>query len=79
MNNMNNEYMKVKGREGLARDPHNNSIINVNSSEYNEYVKMKKVKTKENQKIKIIEEDLDTIKSDIDEIKSLLGRIANGS
>lgn len=71
--------MKVKGREGLARDPHNNSIINVNSSEYNEYVKMKKVKTKENQKIKIIEEDLDTIKSDIDEIKSLLGRIANGS
>ena len=71
--------MKVKGREGLTRNPHNNSIINVNSSEYNEYVKMKKVKTKENQKIKIIEEDLDTIKSDIDEIKSLLGRIANGS
>lgn len=76
---MNNEYMKVKGHEGLARDPHTNSIINVNTSEYEEYMKRRSIKSKENQKIQSIEEDLANIKGDIDEIKSLLRGIANGS
>ena len=44
-----------------------------------EYVKRKESKNKENQKIQNLEEDLASIKGDIDEIKNLLRSLINGS
>ncbi len=76
---MNNEYMKVDGHEGLARDPHTNSIVNINTLEYDDYIKRKSIKLKEVEKIQIMERDLASIKDDIDEIKSLLRSISNES
>ena len=48
-------------------------------AEYNEYLKRKEAKNKENQKIQNIEEDLANMKGDIDEIKNLLRSLVNGS
>mgnify|MGYP001235256545 FL=1 len=76
---MKENYIKVKGHGGLARDPHTNSIINVNNSEYDEYIKRKSLKSKENEKINILETDLANIKNDIDEIKHLLRSLTNES
>jgi hypothetical protein len=73
------DYIQVEGFSNLVRNPQNNSIINTNMSEYNEYVKRKESKNKENQKIQNLEEDLASMKGDIDEIKNLLRSLVNGS
>lgn len=71
-----NQY-KVEGNGDLARDPETNSIINVNSSEYEQYLSRRDIKSKKNQKVQTIEEDLGKMKEEIQEIKSLLKEILN--
>jgi hypothetical protein len=66
------EKYKIDGHQDLARDPETNSIINVNSSEYVRYLSQRDIKSKKNQKVQTIEEDLDKMKDEIQEIKLLL-------
>lgn len=76
---MNNEYLRVEGHNNLLRDPITNSIINSNMSEYQQYVARKNVKSEENKKIQNLEDDVANIKGDLDEIKSMLRSLVNGS
>jgi hypothetical protein len=71
-------YSRVQGYEHLIRDETTKSIININVSEYENYMQMKTIKEKETQKIQKIEDDLGSLKNDIDEIKNLLRNLANG-
>jgi hypothetical protein len=73
------DFIKVKGHDHLIRDPKTNSIINTNMSEYQEYLFRRDSKLKENEKIQNLEKDLDSIRSDLDEIKFLLRNLTNGS
>jgi hypothetical protein len=73
------EYLRVEGHNELLRDPITNSIINTNMSEYQQYIARRNVKTEENQKVQTIEEDVASMKEDIDEIKFLLRSLVNGS
>ena len=73
------EKYTVKGHSDLARDPNNGSIINVNKTEYNQYLTRREVKSEKNQKVQNIEDELTNIKGDIDEIKLLLKELLNGS
>lgn len=73
------EYLKVKGYSNLLRDPQTNSIINTNTSEYQEYISRKNTKQNEEQKIQSIEEDVAMMKDDLNEIKTLLRSLINGS
>lgn len=57
--------IKVEGHSNLYRDEESGAIINTDSTAYNNYVKS--IESSENKK-----KELDKIKSDIDEIKSLL-------
>ena len=59
------EKYKIDGHQDLARDPETNSIINVNSSEYVRYLSQRDIKSKKNQKVQTIEEDLDKMKDEI--------------
>ena len=61
------------------RDENTNSIVNTNMSEYQEYVSRRNAKNEENQKVQNIEEELASMKDDIDEIKMLLRSLVNGS
>jgi hypothetical protein len=61
-------YSRVQGYEHLIRDETTKSIININVSEYENYMQMKTIKEKETQKIQKIEDDLDNLKDDINEI-----------
>ena len=72
------DYLRVEGHSNLLRDPKTNSIMNDNAKAYEEYVSRRKAKDKENQKIQNLEEDLTSMKSDIDEIKNLLRELLNG-
>ena len=73
------DYIKVKGHDHLIRDPKTNSIININVSEYDEYISRRDSKLKENQKIQNLESDVTNMKEDLDEIKFLLRRLINES
>ena len=60
----------VKGHKGLFRDEESGAIINKIVSEYNNYMVMKNKKQSE-------KDELDKIKSDIQEIKNLLKELVN--
>jgi hypothetical protein len=76
---MEKEYLKVEGYNNLLRDPDTNSIVNTNMSEYKQYLARRKTKSEENEKVQNLEEELASMKSDIDEIKFLLRSLVNES
>ena len=67
----NDDLIRVEGEKHLYRDRETGAIVNTDSSGYNQYVKMRK--RRQTQK-----EELDTLKKDIEEIKSLLKELTNG-
>jgi hypothetical protein len=73
------DYLKVEGYSNLIRDPNTNSIINTNMTEYQEYVLRRETKNNENQKIQNLESNVANMKGDLDEIKSLLRSLIDGS
>ena len=66
------DLVKVEGEQSLFRDKNTGAILNTDSAGYAQYMRMKQRKQTER-------EELDTIKSDIEEIKSLLRELTNGS
>ena len=70
------DYYKIEGNQDLARDPENGSIVNVNDLEYQQYVAVRKAKKAKNGSV---EEDLANLKSEMNEIKSLLKELVNGN
>ncbi len=69
----------MEGHKDLARDPETNAIVNVNNLEYTQYLSRRDVKTEKNQKVQTMEEDLANVKSELNEIKSLLKELLHGS
>ena len=65
------DLIPVEGHSNLFRDRNTGAIINSDSSGYSQYKKMKQRRQTER-------EELDTLKKDIDEIKSLLKELTNG-
>lgn len=62
----------VEGHKNLYRDENSGAIINCDSFGYSQYMKIKNEKRKQ-------KEEIDQIKNDIEEIKSLLKEMLNGS
>lgn len=62
----------VKGHPNLYRDENSGAIVNCDNNSYNQYVNS--LSNRESQK-----NELNKIKQDIDEIKTLLKEIINGS
>ena len=73
------DFYELKGNKDLARDPETNAILNVNGLDYQQYLETRKVKSKKNQTVQNMEQELANVKSDINEIKSLLKELLNGS
>ena len=70
---------KVEGHSDLARDPKTNSILNVNTTDYEQYVARRSVKNEEIKKSQNVEQELADLKSEMNEIKSLLKELVNGN
>lgn len=62
----------VEGHKNLFRDEKTGAIVNCDTVAYLQYIKMKDAKQQERKEI-------DQIKEDINEIKSLLRELLNGS
>ena len=69
----------MEGHKDLARDPETGAIVNVNTLEYTQYLSRNDVKTEKNQKVQTMEQDLANVKSELNEIKSLLKELLHGS
>tara|TARA_R110002012_G_scaffold182088_1_gene348436 strand:+ start:1502 stop:1726 length:225 start_codon:yes stop_codon:yes gene_type:complete len=73
------DFYDLEGHKDLARDPENNAVVNVNTLEYNQYLARREVKFEKNDKIQNIENDFANMKSELNEIKSLLKELIHGS
>ena len=73
------DFYDLEGHKDLARDPENNAVVNVNTLEYNQYLARREVKSEKNDKIQNIENDFANMKSELNEIKSLLKELIHGS
>ena len=69
----------MEGHKDLARDPETGAIVNVNTLEYTQYLSRREVKSEKNQKVQTMEQDLANVKSELNEIKSLLKELLHGS
>jgi hypothetical protein len=65
------DMQQVEGHKYLYRDK-SGAIVNTDTNEYNNYVRLRSEKQKQR-------DEIDELKKDIDEIKSLLMEIINGS
>jgi len=70
-----NKYIKVKSDVSLVRDINSNAIINKNQSEFDKFVKLSEKKYEEKKKFDNMRSDLDSLKQDMNEIKTLLKNI----
>ena len=70
--------MKVEGHNNLIRDEGNNAIVNTDSSEYNNYLSLRAKRKQGTDRIDNMENDLKSLKDDINEIKTLLKELSNG-
>ena len=70
-----NKYVKVKSDVSLVRDVDSNAIISRNQSEFNKFIKLSEKKYAEKKKLDNMRSDLDSLKQDMNEIKTLLRNI----
>ena len=75
---MMSNYIPVEGNNDLGRDPKTDQIINTNTSAYEQYISQRKRRKLEKEKSLSVEEDLASLKSEMNEIKSLLKELVNG-
>ena len=69
---------KVDGHNNLIRDENTNAILNTNSSDYNNYLSQRAKRKQGTERIDNMENDLKSLKDDINEIKTLLRALSNG-
>lgn len=71
-------YIKVKNKDHLVRDSKSNGIVNMDETGYKNYLDNYKRIYNESKKIESIETEMNVIKDDINEIKSMLRDLING-
>ena len=68
-------YLKGKSEDSLVRDVDSNAIVNQNKDEFDKFIELSQRKYEEKRKFDNMRSDLDSLKQDMDEIKTLLRNI----
>ena len=71
-------YSNVEGHSDLIRDNSTGAILNNDKSEYENYIRMRAKRKEGTDRIDNMEDDLKSLKDDINEIKTLLRTLSNG-
>ncbi len=71
-------YTNVEGHSDLIRDNSTGAILNNDKSEYENYIRMRAKRKEGTDRIDNMEDDLKSLKDDINEIKTLLRALSNG-
>ena len=72
------KHLNVKGHADLVRENNSNAILNTNYSEYDNYIQSRAKRKQKTDRIDNMENDLKSLKDDINEIKTLLRALSNG-
>ena len=65
----------VTDREGWFRDPDSNAIVNCNKSQYDQYMASFNKREKKEKQFTTLQTDVDALKSDISDMKSMLTQL----
>ena len=71
------KYLKVETDKTHVRDMESNAIVNRNKGEFDKFMKLSQRKYEEKKKIDDMRSDLNSLKQDMDEIKTILRNIMN--
>ena len=66
------EYVKVKNNDNLVRDTHSNAIVNKNKSAYELAKKRAEAAQKQRDEIRGATREINTIKNEMHDIKSMI-------
>ena len=69
------KYLKVESDKFLVRDVDSNAIVNRNKDEFDKFMELSRKKHEEKQKFDNMRSDLNSLKQDMNEIKTLLRNI----
>ena len=69
------KYLKVESDKFLVRDVDSNAIVNRNKDEFDKFMELSRKKHEEKKKFDNMRSDLDSLKEDMNEIKTLLRNI----
>ena len=72
------KHTNVEGHADLIRDNSTGAILNNDTSQYNQYLTLRAKRQQGTDRIDNMEDDLKSLKDDINEIKSLLRALSNG-
>ena len=68
-------YLKVENDKTHVRDMESNAIVNRNKGEFDKFMTLSQKKYEEKKKFDDMRSDLNSLKQDMDEIKTLLRNI----
>jgi len=71
------EYLKVEGHSNLIRDTKSHAIVKNNMSEYNTFMKTVQEKRKEKDEMRDAIRQINILKNEMYEIKSLLLKLSD--
>ena len=72
------KHINVEGHSNLVRENNSNATLNTNYSEYDNYIQSRAKRKQKTDRIDNMEDDLKSLKDDINEIKTLLRALSNG-
>jgi len=68
----NKDLIPVEGHDGWYRDPNSMAIVNCDKSAYEDYMAKYNARQKKKENEQALQSDVDTLKSDVSDIKQLL-------
>ena len=72
-------YLKVEGHTHLVREVSSNGIVNTNVSEYETYMRRIRSREQHGDQIRNAVKEINTLKTELREIKGLIKELVNGS
>ena len=73
------KYLKVEGHDHLVRESRSHAIINADNSGYSIYMQRVRAREKQGDQIRNAVKEINTLKTELREIKSLIKELINGS
>ena len=72
-------YIKVEGHSSLVREKVSNGIVNTDKNAYTIYMQRVREARKSNDDLKYAVREINSLKTELKEIKELLVKVTNGS
>ena len=73
------KYLKVEGHDNLVRESSSHAIINADASGYSVYMQRVRAREKQGDQIRNAVKEINSLKSELREIKGLIKELVNGS